>query len=82
MDQSKEADFTKSISNETVCTYFYVMFFIVAGIAGIAVVLDLVVMAKKPALGLQLLLRTTPTLLIAVLNALFLYIICSRSLLK
>jgi len=82
MEQTKEADFTKTISNETVCTYFYVMFFIVAAIAGIAVLLDITVMLKKPALGLQLLLRTAPTLLIAVLNALFLYIICSRALLK
>lgn len=82
MDQKKEADFTKTISNETVCTYFYVMFFIVAAIAGIAVLADLYVMTKKPALGLQLLLRTAPTLLIAVLNALFVYIICARSLLK
>lgn len=82
MDQKKEADFTKTFSNETVCTYFYVMFFIVAAFAGVAVLADLYVMIKKPALGLQLLLRTAPTLLIAVLNALFVYIICARSLLK
>lgn len=82
MDTKKEAEFTKTISNETVCTYFYVMFFLVAGFAGIAVLMDLAVMVKKPAVGAQLLLRSAPALVIAVLNALFLYIICSRTLLK
>lgn len=82
MEQKKEADLTKGISNETVCTYFYVMFFIAAVVAGISVLLDVVVMTKKPAVGLQLLLRSAPMLVIAVLNALFLYIICARSLLK
>lgn len=82
MDTKKEPEFTKTISNETVCSYFYVMFFIVAAFAGIAVAMDLFVMAKKPALGARLLLRSAPALVIAVLNALFLYIVCQRALLK
>lgn len=82
MEQTKEPEFTKTISNETVCTYFYVMFFIVAVFAGIAVLMDVAVMTKKPAVGLQLLLRSAPALVIAVLNALFLYIVCTRALLK
>lgn len=82
MDTKKEPEFTKTISNETVCSYFYVMFFIVAAFAGIAVAMDLFVMVKKPALGARLLLRSAPALVIAVLNALFLYIVCQRALLK
>lgn len=77
-----EPDWTKSISNETVCSYFYVMFFIVAAFAAIAVGLDLMVAFKKPSVGLGLLLRSAPALVLAILNALFLYIICARSLLK
>lgn len=82
MDTKKETDLTKGISNETVCTYFYVMFFIVAVFAGIAVLLDVAVMVKRPAAGVQLLLRSAPALVIAVLNALFLYVVCARALLK
>jgi hypothetical protein len=77
-----EPDWTKSISNETVCSYFYVLFFIVSAVAAIAVFFDLSLAVKRPAAGLGLLLRSVPTLVIAILNSLFIYIICARSLLK
>lgn len=77
-----EGDLTKGISNETVCQYFYTVFFIVAILAGIAVAMDLWVMTKRPMAGLALLLRSAPVLILSVLNALFLYILCARTLLK
>ena len=77
-----EGDLTKSISNETVCMYFYVMFFIAAVIAGIAVVADVLIIMKRPALGFSLLIRSAPVLILSVLNTLFLYILCARRLLK
>ncbi len=77
-----EPDWTKSISSSTVCMYFYVMFFFVAVVSGLAVGIDLVTMTTRPKLGLMMLARSLPTLAIATLNALFLYILCARSLLK
>lgn len=79
---SSEPEWTRTIPNSTICNYFYVIFFVVAAFAGIAVVLDLFVAVNKPKLGLGLLLRSVPSLALAVVNALFLYIICARSLLK
>lgn len=77
-----EGDFTKGISNETVCQYFYWVFFVVAILAAIAVAMDLWVMTKKPAVGLAMLLRSAPVLILSVMNSLFLYILCARTLLK
>jgi hypothetical protein len=78
----READATKGISNETVCRYFYWMFILVAVVATIAVLLDLVVVAKSPKTGLLLLLRSAPVLILSVVNAMFMYILCARTLLK
>lgn len=77
-----EGELTKAISNETVCMYFYIMFFIVAILAALAVGSDVLVMTKRPALGLSMLLRSAPVLILSVTNALFLYILCARTLLK
>ena len=77
-----EGDLTKGISNDTVCMYFYWMFFIVALLAAVAVAADILVMTKRPALGVSMLLRSAPMLILAVTNALFLYILCARTLLK
>lgn len=77
-----EGELTKGISNETVCMYFYWMFFIVAVLAAIAVGADVWIMTKRPALGLSMLLRSAPVLVLSVTNALFLYILCARTLLK
>jgi hypothetical protein len=82
-DASKaEGELTKGISNETICQYFYVVFFVVAVLAGIAVAMDLWVMTKRPAVGLTMLLRSAPVLILSVMNSLFLYILCARTLLK
>lgn len=82
-DSSKsEGELTKGISNETVCQYFYVVFFIVAILAAIAVAMDLWVMTKRPAVGFAMLLRSAPVLILSVMNSLFLYILCARTLLK
>jgi hypothetical protein len=78
----KETEFTKGISNETVCMYFYWVFFAVAVLAAISVGADFLVMSKRPALGFSMLLRSAPVLILSVTNALFLYILCARTLLK
>lgn len=81
-DPSKETESMKRISNETVCLYFYYMFLFVAVIAGITVALDLWVSLSRPRVGMTLLLRSAPVLVLSVVNALFMYILCSRTLLK
>jgi hypothetical protein len=78
----KETDFTKGISNETVCMYFYWVFFAVAVLAALSVGADLLILTKRPALGFSMLLRSAPVLILSVTNALFLYILCARTLLK
>lgn len=75
-----ESQTTKSISNDTVQMYFFVMFGIVIVLSAISVAGDLFVAMRKPALGFGLLLRSAPTLIIAVANAMFLYILSSRAL--
>ena len=77
-----EGELTREISNETVCMYFYWVFFAVAVLAAISVGADLLVMSKRPALGVSMLLRSAPILILSVTNALFLYILCARTLLK
>jgi hypothetical protein len=81
-DSSKEVGWTKGIKSETVCQYFYILFFLVAVIAGIVLLTDIYLLAKAPRVGVMVALRSLPTLLLAILNALFLYILCARSLLK
>lgn len=77
-----EGELTRQISNETVCMYFYVVFFAVAILAAISVGADILLMTKRPSLGFSMLLRSAPVLLLSVTNALFLYILCARTLLK
>lgn len=78
----KEVDWTKDIKSETVCQYFYVLFFLVAVVAGLVLLFDIYTIVRFPRIGWMVALRSLPTLLIAVLNTLFLYILCARSLLK
>ncbi len=73
----KESEATKKISDETICNYFYIMFVVVAVLAGIALLGDLYTIARVPRMGLWILLRSLPVLALAVLNALF-----TRALLK
>jgi hypothetical protein len=79
---SKEASWTLQIPSESVCQYFYIMFFILAALSGVVFIGDVLAFTRNPKLGLILLLRSVFPVAIAVLNALFLYIICVRSLLK
>lgn len=72
----------KKISSGTICTYFYVVFFVVAAAAGVVVLADLVVVAQSGGRrGWMLLLRSLIALALPLLNALFMYLLCSRSLL-
>ena len=81
--QSYEPDWMKSITSNTVCTYFYVMFLLVAVAAGVVVLMDLFVVFKTGGRkGLGLLVRSLVALALPLLNALFLYILCARSLLE
>jgi len=81
--QSSEPEWTKSISSTTVCTYFYVMFLLVAVAAGVVVLFDLsLVVTSGGRRGLSLLLRSLVALALPLLNALFLYVLCARSLLE
>ena len=77
-----EGKLTEGISNETVCTYFYVLFSIVSFIAALSMLAGLFIMTKRPAVGLSLLLRSAPIFILSITNTLFLYILCARTLLK
>jgi hypothetical protein len=81
-DETKETSWTHSISNETLCQYFYYVFFVTAVLAAIAVGMDVLLMFKRPTLGVSMLIRSAPVLILSVLNSLFLYILCARTLLK
>jgi hypothetical protein len=78
MANDKEPDWTKDISNETLCRYFYVLFFIVTVSFGLIFIWYLTI----PKVGWKLALGILPTSVIAILNTLFFYILCSRALLK
>lgn len=58
------------------------MFFIVVVLSLFVVGIDLWVMTKRPAVGFSMLLRSAPTLILALVNTLFLYTLCARTLLK
>ena len=76
----KESDITKNVSNEVVSTYYYVMFIIALVATGILVLTELYIMTSSPKRGFMMLLRTLPTIVLAVLNSMFLYIISARAL--
>jgi hypothetical protein len=75
-----ESEITKGVSNETVSTYYYVMFIIALIATGILVLSELYIMTKSPQKGVLMLLRTAPAVVLAVLNSMFLYIISTRAL--
>lgn len=79
-DDSK--DFAKGISNETLCQYFYVVFVLISVMAGIVILVDIWTLGGKPRALFLSLLRVLPTFAVAIVNSLFLYLLCSRSLLK
>ena len=82
MPEDSKKDFAKGISNETLCEYFFVMFVIITVFAGIAFLTTVYVHWKRPSQMGMALLQVAPSLTIAIVNSLFLYLLCSRSLLK
>lgn len=75
---------TKSISSETVCTYYYVMFIIACIVVGIALFgLVGILMSKMP---LMFKVGAVSNILVsgglALVGAMFLYIMCTRALLE
>ena len=75
-----ESEVTKGISNDTIETYYYVVFWLVAISAGLVVLFELYVMTVSPKRGFAMFLRSAPALTLGVVNALFLYIISARAL--
>lgn len=80
---SGEPAWMKSITSANVCRYFYVMFGLVALLAGFVVLSDVfVIVSSKGRNGWGLLLRSMVAFAIPLINALFLYILCARSILS
>jgi len=75
-----ESELTKKVSNDTIETYYYVIFWLVALSAGIVVLMELYVMSVSPKRGFALFLRSAPALILGVVNAMFLYILSVRAL--
>ena len=81
MANNKEADWMKDISSETICTYYYWVFVITTVVVGILLIFQFSMIARNPKSATAVLL-SMPALILGVVNTLFLYIICSRALLK
>jgi hypothetical protein len=77
---TSEPEFTKKVSNDTIETYYYVIFWLVAISAAIVVLMELYVLSVSPKRGFALILRSAPALILGVANALFLYILSARAL--
>jgi hypothetical protein len=78
-----EPDWMKAIPSSSICQYFFVIFALVAGMAALVVVQDvLVIVSTRGKKGWGFLLRAMIAFILPVVNALFLYILCSRSLLE
>ena len=78
-----EPDWMKAIPSSSICQYFFVIFALVAAMAAIVVIQDVfVIVASRGKNGWSLLLRAVIAFILPVVNALFLYILCSRSLLE
>lgn len=78
----KEVDWTKSIDNATICRYYYVFFFLVLGLAILLLILDIRASRMYPPKLKWVPFTNLPALVLGTVNALFLYILCSRTLLK
>lgn len=75
-----EPELTKKISNDTIETWYYVLFWLAAISAGLVLLLELYVMSISPKRGFLMLLRSAPMLILTVVNTLFLYILSARAL--
>ena len=80
---SVEPEWMKSIPSAVICQYFFVIFVLVAVLAALVVASDIMrLLSPKNKGGVFSLLRSLVILALPVVNALFLYILCSRSLLE
>jgi hypothetical protein len=75
-----EPELTKKISNDTIETWYYVLFWLAAVSAGLVILLELYAISVSPKRGFVMLLRSAPMLILAVVNTLFLYILSVRAL--
>ena len=75
-----DPELTKKISNDTIETWYYVLFWVAAISAGFILLLELYVMSISPKRGFAMLLRSAPMLILTVVNTLFLYILSARAL--
>jgi hypothetical protein len=76
----QESEITKNVSNETVSTYYYAMFIIALIMTAILVASELYIATTSPRKGLMMFIRTLPTVILAIVNSMFLYILSSRTL--
>jgi hypothetical protein len=80
---SVEPEWMQNIPSTVICQYFFVIFVIVAVLASLVVVSDIMrLLTPKNKGGVFSLLKSLVVLALPVVNALFLYILCSRSLLE
>lgn len=78
-----EPQWMQNIPSTVICQYFFVIFVLVAALAALVVVSDVMrLLSPKNKGGVFSLLRSVVMLALPVVNALFLYILCSRSLLE
>jgi len=75
-----EPELTKKISNDTIETWYYVLFWLAAVSAGLVLLIELYAISVSPKRGFAMLLRSAPMLILAVVNTLFLYILSVRAL--
>lgn len=78
----KEVDWTKSIDNATICRYYYVFFFFLIALSAIVLIMDVRASMLYPAKFKWVPFANLPALVLGIVNTLFLYILCSRTLLK
>jgi len=80
--QKGEPDWTKQIDSSTICSYFYILFAVIAVFAGFVVVSDIfLIISTRGKKGWMLLIRSLLAFAIPLINSLFIYLLCSRSLL-
>ena len=80
---SVEPEWMQNIPSAVICQYFFVIFVLVAVLASLVVASDVMrLLSPKNKGGVFSLVRSLVMLALPVVNALFLYILCSRSLLE
>jgi hypothetical protein len=77
-----EPEWTKKIPNETICQYYQFLFYFTVVAVVLVLLGDLYVISTRPRAGFMILLRSLPMLIVSLVSSLFLYILCSRTLLK